>query len=143
MQIIQIEQSLSELQNKENKMKTFFKYFTLMILLISFLQAAPARGGVHTFTQPDGSTFQGYLKGDAAFHWIESHGKVVLFNPQDKFYYNAQINAQKRFELSKEKPSGMQRFSKQAPSLHAVDSQEIKAILKKLQKESRMGPHPR
>lgn len=124
-------------------MKIFLKYLTLITLLISSLQAAPARGGVHTFTQPDGSTFQGYLKGDAAFHWIESSGKVVLFNPKDKFYYNAQINAQKRFELSKEKPSGVRAYSKRGPMLHMVDSNKTKAILEKLQKESRVGPHPR
>ena len=124
-------------------MKICLQYCIFIVVLFGSLHAAPARGGVHTFTQPDGSTFQGYLKGDAAFHWIESHSRVIFFNPKDNFYYYAKISAEKRFELSQEKPSGRQRSSKQAPSRSSVDANETKAILKKLQKESRMAPHPR
>ena len=132
-------------------MKNITKILTLLILLGTLLNAAPARGGLITFTQPDGTTFQGYLKGDAAFHWIESDSKVVMVNPQDEFYYNAKIDKSGKLVMTKEKPSNA-RVSKSARASamsaqvtkqdHRLDSETKKALMN-LQKQARKGHHPR
>ncbi|MEE2716917.1 MAG: hypothetical protein VX610_05770 [SAR324 cluster bacterium] len=56
----------------------------LLILICttaSSLWAVPAAPNLFTFEQPDGSTFQGYLRGDEYFSWVETkHGSVVVEN---------------------------------------------------------------
>jgi len=128
-------------------MKNFLQYLTLIIFLISSLQAAPARAGLHTFTQPDGTKFQGYLKGDAAFHWIESDAQIVLLSPKDKFYYNALIDADNTLVVGGTKPktifssrSGFQTLQKETK--HKV-SQKYKEALKMMQNKAHTGIHPR
>ena len=58
------------------------KYFILpFIILFGFsfkLKAVPANPFLTSFTQPDGSTFKAYLKGDESFSWIETKEKLVL-----------------------------------------------------------------
>ena len=133
-------------------MKQIIKYFIMIVLLSTLLESAPARGGLHTFTQPDGTTFQGLLKGDASFHWIESNGKVVMYDPKSKFYFNAKVNAKNQLELSDEKPSTVLKklsSSQKAPSLsqalqeHEVKTEAMQNILRTLQKQSKIGHHPR
>lgn len=132
-------------------MKIFLKFILIVMTLLSTLNATQARSGQHTFTQPDGTEFEGVLRGDSSFHWIESNKNVVLYNPEDKFYYNATLNANKRLQMSKEKPatkrkidtslvSGLTTVSKETS--HTVDD-ATKQALRTLQKESRKGHHPR
>ncbi len=125
------------------------KILLTVTLLLAFtaLDAAPARGGLHTFTQADGRSFQGYLKGDAAFHWIESNGSVVLFNRVDNNYYKAKLNSSGKFVMSKEKvisksEKSQLNFRAKSANKHSLDEVQAKA-LQKLQRESRQGSHPR
>ena len=132
-------------------MKIFFKLTIIFMIFLSALNAAPARGGLITFTQPDGTQFEGVLRGDSSFHWIESDSKVVMYNKEDKFYYNATLNANKKLQMTKEKPvtkrkngssqvSAISTVSKE--KTHTVDD-ATKQALRTLQKESRKGHQPR
>lgn len=63
----------------------------ILLFTLSFsVMSGPAFKGLIDFKQPDGSTFQGSLKGDEWFSWIEdSQGNIVKYN-----------NSTKRFEYS-------------------------------------------
>jgi hypothetical protein len=69
------------------------KQFMAMTLLFSvLLQGAPAFKHERTFMQPDGSTFQGHIKGDEYLHWIETEdGRAVVFNPDTGRYETAVV----------------------------------------------------
>ena len=67
--------------------KILLKLLIMSLLINSSAMAMPAVQGVRTFTQPDGTQFEGVLKGNAQFNWIESNGEIVKYNPTDKNYY--------------------------------------------------------
>ncbi len=132
-------------------MKTFFKYMIIMTIFLGTLNAAQARGGIIIFTQPDGTQFEGVLRGDSSFHWIESNSKVVMFNKEDHFYYNATLNASSKLQMTKEKPVTKKDGDSFQVSLVSGISKEkshrvndgTKQALRVLQRESRKGHHPR
>lgn len=126
------------------------KIISLLILTLlgtTLLWSAPARGGVITFRQADGATFQGLLKGDASFHWIESDGEIVLFNREDSNYYKAKV-VDGSLVMTEEKAAA--RSSKRAAALnekakenaHAV-SVEKREALNRMHKKVQKGHHPR
>jgi len=132
-------------------MKLFLKYILPIIMITTLAEASSARGGVLTFTQADGTQFEGVLRGDSAFHWIESNSKIVMYNSEDKYYYYATLNAQNKFELTGQKPEIKSKtvsstatgfVTTQNMNLQKIDSATRKA-LQKMQKESRQGHHPR
>jgi len=130
-------------------MKLFFKLI-LVIVFSSIVNASPARSGLHIFTQADGTQFEGVLKGDSSFHWIESNSKVVFYNSKDKFYYYADFNANHELILTNEKPKlkhteMIQRVSgviSSKENSYLIDS-DTKKALQKMQNKSRKGHHPR
>jgi|GEM_PF-6404756 len=129
-------------------MNSFLKLMFITIFSVGTLNATQARDGLLTFTQPDGTQFEGYLKGDSAFHWIESDSKVVLYNPDDRFYYNAQLGATDRLELSKEKPSVKNSlkytsFSRVSAKKSNLIDEKTKEALKNLEKISKEGHRPK
>jgi len=71
------------------------RYIIILLFVWSTLFGVEALRDEVEFTQPDGTTFYGYLKGDSAFHWIESNGEVIVYNPKDKFYYKATVDKEK------------------------------------------------
>ena len=112
---------------------------------VGSLWAAPARAGVLTFTQADGSTFQGLLKGNAAFHWIESEGEVVLYNPKDGNYYRAEV-INNTLQMSREKVAGAKHAK--ARTLHGREgshrvSQKEREALERLYRDAQRGHRPR
>ena len=129
-------------------MKRTIQFFIMMILGATLLNAAPARGGLRTYTQADGSTFQASLHGDAAFHWMESEGEVIMYNPQDKNYYNAELSSDGKFLMSQQKAGTR---ASQTRAFHAGNEKntlqeresEKRAALQRLQREARKGSHPR
>jgi len=57
------------------------------LLLTSCLMAVPAAPHMMSFEQPDGSQFQGFLKGDEYFSWIQTENQeVVVQNPTNGFF---------------------------------------------------------
>lgn len=120
--------------------------FLFLILLSSILLAGPAITGTKTFTQPDGTTFEGVLKGDSSFHWIESNGDAVVYNPKDKFYYKATIDKDKGLIPTNQKPDvkvkNMSSALGEVKKNHEV-SKEDKESLKELHKKSKVGNYPR
>ncbi|SMN14225.1 hypothetical protein CRYPD_387 [uncultured Candidatus Thioglobus sp.] len=89
----------------------------LSIVLFSFstsLFAVMAYLGEITFTQANGSTFNGYLKGDEWFSWVEGgQGEIIIYNRKSRNYDLAVIK--KINGVAELKSSGV-RFS---PSYYA------------------------
>ena len=114
--------------------------------MLSTLVAAPALSRVITFTQPDGSVFEGVLMGDSSLHWIESNGEIVIFNPADNFYYKAKVDVNNQLIPTQEKPQtlGMRSRSLSAPNKasHFV-SEKSKQALQKAYKKTQEGNHPK
>lgn len=53
--------------------------------LIVFASQAMQRESV--YTQPDGTTFKGTVKGLSQVNWIETNGEIVKYKFDDKTYY--------------------------------------------------------
>ena len=128
-------------------MKQIIRLVTLLLMVSTLTYAAPARGGVKVFTQPDGTTFSGVLKGDASFHWIESNSNVVLFNPNDNFYYNAKVTENGKLVLTDTKTHNSIKHSPALNSnagkkIHSVSPSTHK-VLMQIIKESKKGNYPR
>ncbi len=108
------------------------KIYTILLFIALWSNAAfgaPAIDREIVFEQPDGTFFYGKLKGDAAFHWIESNGNVVVYNPEDKYYYKAIVDTNRGVIRSTEKIQGMKKHQS---ALQAVTTPE-----KKVSKEMR------
>jgi len=121
-------------------MKKIITLILGVMLTSSVLMAVPASPDVATFKQADGTSFEGILKGNAFFNWIESDGNVVLYNAKDKTYYKAVFDEEKglvmgtqKVQASKQKSSSFQG----APSSSATHgvSKSVKAQLKVVQEK--------
>jgi len=66
---------------------------TALLLTLSFSAlSGPAFKGIIEFKQPDGSTFQGQLRGDEWFSWIEdSEGNISNYNHSAKRYEYSEL----------------------------------------------------
>lgn len=68
------------------------KYLLIITIILSALQAAPARPGERVFKQSDGSTFLGQAKGNQHLNWIQSKsGDILKYNSDTKNYELAEI----------------------------------------------------
>ncbi|MEA1920384.1 MAG: hypothetical protein U9N52_11120 [Campylobacterota bacterium] len=64
----------------------------LLLWLATALFATSTLTSTRTFSNSDGSTFQGRLQGDAFLHWIETEdGVVLLFNKKSGNFEYAEI----------------------------------------------------
>jgi len=86
-------------------MKTLFTLLTALLITSTLLFAGPAKRGLLTFSQPDGTTFKGYLKGTSAFHWIESNGEIIKYNENNKFYHVAIFDSNNSLIITERLPS--------------------------------------
>lgn len=112
----------------------------ILLFVLSFsLNAGLPIEGKRVFTQPDGTQFEGFLKGDSAFHWIESDGSIVTYNPKDKFYYKALVDSEKGLVLTKEKPNVLK--NRRSLQIHKI-SDEDKKNLRSLSQKIKEGKHP-
>jgi len=65
-----------------------FLYTFIFLSLLTFLSAAPANPNPITFTQPDNSTFTGFVKGDEWQHWNEtSDGFTFTKNERNEWVF--------------------------------------------------------
>lgn len=69
------------------------KISIILISLLTFSYAAPAFPGVIQFEQSDGTTFEGNLKGDEYFSWVEAKadGSIIKYNKSSKNYEYAVV----------------------------------------------------
>jgi hypothetical protein len=115
----------------------------LHIILLSILVnitafGAPAITREIVFTQPDGTQFSGKLKGDSSFHWIESNGDVIIYNPKDKYYYKAIVDSKKGLLISNEKVipksskvNGLSLAKSREKSISKTEREKLKLLYKK------------
>ena len=68
-------------------MKRISLTIALLTCFAMNLMAVPAAPFLITFAQPDGSTFQGHLRGDEHFSWIETENKQVLVKSKASGYF--------------------------------------------------------
>ena len=122
------------------------RIFLMMFLLSVAAFSSPALQRTVTFTQPSGETFQGQYKGDASFHWIESDGNVIVYNPKDKYYYKAIVDKTKGLIMTDEKPSalttelsGLNAVKSAKKALSEIDKRNIYILYKK----AKTGNYPR
>jgi len=126
----------------------FLKIVLFTAVFITAAFGAPAINRTITFTQPDGTHFSGNLKGDSSFHWIESNGDVVVYNPKDKYYYKAIVDKEKGLIITTQKPTAKLK-ERMKNSLNAVNgitkeiSQTDRESLFILYKKSKTINHPR
>ena len=128
-------------------MKRILRLIGIVLMMHTVVEAAPARGGVRVFEQGDGSRFTGLLKGDASFHWIESNSQIVLFNPDDNFYYYAKVDADGKLKLTQtrvpaSKKHASARSRESGGQKHSVSPSTHNALMQLL-RESKKGNHPR
>ncbi len=64
------------------------KIIMFLLITIGVANASIAYGQMRTYTQPDGTTFQGKGQGLSRVHWIETvNGDIVKYNFEKKAYY--------------------------------------------------------
>ena len=88
-------------------MKLISLTFVLLSGFALNLMAVPAAPYLVTFAQPDGSSFQAYLKGDENFSWIETQNKQVLVKSKSSGFFEFALveeDTDKRLKLA---PSGI------------------------------------
>ena len=68
-------------------MKRISLTIALLTCFAMNLMAVPAVPFLITFAQPDGSIFQGHLRGDEHFSWIETENKQVLVKSKASGYF--------------------------------------------------------
>jgi len=70
-------------------MNIYRKIFSTVVIFIvtKGLLAVPAAPHLMTFKQPDGSKFQGFLKGDEYFSWIQTENKEVIVKNKFSGFY--------------------------------------------------------
>ena len=71
------------------------------------LSAAPAAPHLMTFEQPDGSKFNGFLKGDEYFSWIQTGNKEVVIKNQTNGFYEFGMLGKDAEGLTELRPSGV------------------------------------
>ena len=90
-------------------MKKHKNTYSIIISLLFYttLSAAPAAPHLKTFEQPDGSKFNGFLKGDEYFSWIQTGDKEVVIKNQTNGFYEFGMLAQDSEGRTQLQPSGV------------------------------------
>ena len=90
-------------------MNRYRKIFSVVVIFIvtKGLLAAPAAPHLMTFEQPDGSIFQGFLKGDEYFSWIETENKEVIVKNKFSGFYEFGMLGKDAEGLTELRPSGV------------------------------------
>ncbi len=104
-----------------------------LLLGSSLSWAVPAAPGVRTFTQPDGSTFRGQLRGDEFFNWVETQeARIAVKNRTSGYFEFAVIREESgRNRLA---PSGIRVASpnpqgrQAASSLPAISREQLSRL---------------
>ena len=125
-------------------MSKIIRIVLLIVITTIALNASMALSKTKPFMQPDGTEFQGVLKGNSSFHWIESNGEIIKYNPKDKFYYKSIFDEVGNLVFSKERAGTLS--VKKSSSLKKIEhkvSQDKSLKLQKIQKSRRSIKYPR
>lgn len=80
-------------ERKQSRMLKAFYAFLIaagaLLLLGTGASAAPALGLEQQFSQPDGATFRGTLRGDEFFHFVEAQDGSILTQDDDGYWRHA------------------------------------------------------
>ena len=93
--------------------------FAMLTVFALNLMAAPAAPFLITFIQPDGSTFQAYLKGDENFSWIETQEKQVLVKSKTSGFFEFAMIEEDEDKRLKLVPSGIPVIKRGQSSLRS------------------------
>ncbi len=100
--------------------------------MITFVFCVPAFQGAVEFKQNDGSTFQGTLKGDEWFNWIEDkEGRIVKYNNSSKNYEYAKVeekNGTLDLVPSGTKVDIIKKLDRNASEFFKIDREILKKI---------------
>jgi hypothetical protein len=113
------------------------RFVLTLIFTIVLANATIAYRGVITFKQPDGSTFQGYLKGDEFYSWIQTKaGYTAQYNNETKQYeYLTYENSELSFTAEAVRTvDGVEQAS---PSIHVIDQDHLINIWTKKRQEKK------
>ena len=90
-------------------MNIYRKIFSTVAIVIvtKGLLAVPAAPHLMTFKQPDGSKFQGFLKGDEYFSWIQTENKEVIVKNKFSGFYEFGMLGKDSEGLTELRPSGV------------------------------------
>ena len=90
-------------------MKKHKNTYSIIIRLLFYttLSAAPAVTHLMTFEQPDGSKFNGFLKGDEYFSWIQTENKEVIVKNKFSGFYEFGMLGKDSEGLTELRPSGV------------------------------------
>ena len=90
-------------------MNRYRKIFSVVVIFIvtKGLLAVPAAPHLMTFEQPDGSIFQGFLKGDEYFSWIQTENKEVIVKNKFSGFYEFGMLGKDSEGLTELRPSGV------------------------------------
>lgn len=90
-------------------MNKYRKIFSVVVIFIvtKGLLAVPAAPHLMTFKQPDGSKFQGFLKGDEYFSWIQTENKEVIVKNKFSGFYEFGMLGKDSEGLTELRPSGV------------------------------------
>ena len=89
-----------------NRYRKIFSTVAIFIVTKGLL-AAPAAPHLMTFEQPDGSKFQGFLKGDEYFSWIQTENKEVIVKNNFSGFYEFGMLGKDVEGLTELRPSGV------------------------------------
>ncbi len=128
-------------------MKLLLKFAFIILTAAGTLHAVEAYPGEITFTQKDGSSFVGNLKGDEYFHWIEDKsGHIIIYNKNDEAYEFAKIQEtiDGMFELIS---SGIMvtensAFSASLSEIEKIDKKLLRNIWKQKRKKAAKERRP-
>ena len=90
-------------------MNIYRKIFSTVAIFIvaKGLLAVPAAPHLMIFKQPDGSKFQGFLKGDEYFSWIQTENKEVIVKNKFSGFYEFGMLGKDAEGLTELRPSGL------------------------------------
>ena len=67
--------------------RNLFISITIWLSSVAYISAVPALPNLMGITQPNGTKFKAYLRGDEYFSWWESEKGVVLFRNLESGYF--------------------------------------------------------
>ena len=134
--------------------RNLFISITIWLSSVAYISAVPALPNLMGITQPNGTKFKAYLRGDEYFSWWESEKGVVLFRNLESGYFEyakiSMIDDKEKlvstgiiFVAGEETSISSSRFSKMTKlNLSKIWMQKREEARKRLQEIIEKQKHP-